>query len=40
MDVVIGIDPHRASHTAVALGDSEVELDRLSADLGGICRDR
>jgi hypothetical protein len=25
MDVVIGIDPHKASHTAVALGAGEVE---------------
>ena len=29
MDVVIGIDPHKASHTAVALADTEVELARL-----------
>lgn len=29
MDVVIGINPHKASHTAVAVGDDEVELARL-----------
>jgi transposase len=29
MDVIIGIDPHKASHTAVAVGDGEVELARL-----------
>src|SRR5262245_40053445 len=34
MDVVIGIDPHKASHTAVALGDGEVELDRVEVRSG------
>jgi hypothetical protein len=34
MDVVIGIDPHKASHTAVALGDGEVELDRVEVRTG------
>ncbi len=29
MEVIIGIDPHKASHTAVALADTEVELARL-----------
>ena len=28
MDVIIGIDPHKASHTAVAVDDREVELGR------------
>jgi transposase len=34
MDVVIGVDPHKASHTAVALGDGEVELDRVEVRSG------
>ena len=34
MDVIIGIDPHKASHTAVALGDGEVELARLQVRSG------
>jgi transposase len=34
MDVVIGIDPHKASHTAVALGDGDVELARLQVRSG------
>jgi transposase len=34
MDVVIGIDPHKASHTAVALGEGEVELARLQLRSG------
>ena len=34
MDVVIGIDPHKASHTAVAVGDGEVELARLKVRSG------
>ena len=29
MQVIIGIDPHKASHTAVAIGDSEGEIARL-----------
>jgi transposase len=28
MTVIIGVDPHKASHTAVAIDDSEGELDR------------
>jgi transposase len=34
MDVIIGIDPHKASHTAVAVGDGEVELARLQLRSG------
>jgi transposase len=34
MDVVIGIDPHKASHTAEALGDGEAELARLQVPSG------
>ena len=34
MDVMIGIDPHKASHTAVAIGDAEVELARLQLRSG------
>ena len=34
MDVIIGIDPHKASHTAVAIGDGEVELGRLQVRSG------
>jgi transposase len=34
MDVMIGIDPHKASHTAVALGDGEQELARLQLRSG------
>ena len=34
MDVIIGIDPHKASHTAVAVGDGEVELARLQVRSG------
>jgi transposase len=30
MDVVIGIDPHKASHHAFAVDDREVELSKLS----------
>ena len=26
MSVIIGVDPHKASHTAVAIGDREDEL--------------
>src|SRR6476646_8547632 len=29
MTVIIGIDPHKASHAACAIDDTEVELDRL-----------
>lgn len=29
MHVIIGIDPHKATHTAVAIGDSEDEISRL-----------
>ena len=29
MHVIIGIDPHKASHTAVAVSDEEDELARL-----------
>ena len=28
MTVIIGVDPHKASHTTVAIGDGEEELDR------------
>src|SRR4029078_2356006 len=28
MTVIIGVDPHKASHTAVAIDDRESELDR------------
>jgi transposase len=34
MDVMIGIDPHKASHTAVAVGDAGVELARLQLRSG------
>ena len=34
MDVIIGIDPHKASHTAVAVGDGGVELARLQVRSG------
>jgi transposase len=34
MDVIIGIDPHKASHTAVAVGHGEVELARLQVRSG------
>ena len=30
MTVTIGIDPHKATHTAVAVDDSETELDRTT----------
>ena len=30
MNVVIGIDPHKASHHAFAVDDREVELSQLS----------
>jgi transposase len=29
MSVIIGVDPHKATHTAVALGQAEVELGRV-----------
>ncbi len=29
MDVMIGIDPHKASHTAVAIDGDEQVLDRI-----------
>ena len=35
MDVIIGVDPHRASHTTVVLGDGEVELPRPQVRSGG-----
>ena len=28
MSVIIGVDPHKATHTAVAVGNDEVELAR------------
>jgi len=34
MDVMIGIDPHKATHTAVAVGDGEIELDRVQIRSG------
>jgi transposase len=34
MDVMIGIDPHKASHTAVAIRDAGVELARLQLRSG------
>ncbi len=34
MEVIIGIDPYKATHTAVALGDGEVELGRLQIPSG------
>jgi transposase len=34
MDVMIGIDPHKATHTAVAVGDGEIELGRLEIRSG------
>ena len=40
MDVVIGIDPHKATHTAVALGDGERELARLELRSGRSQLDR
>ena len=30
MHVIIGVDPHKASHTAVALSDREDELARVA----------
>ena len=29
MGVIIGVDPHNATHTAVAIGDDEAELDAM-----------
>jgi transposase len=33
--VIIGVDPHKASHTAVAISDAEQELDRKKVRSGG-----
>jgi transposase len=30
MGVIIGVDPHKATHTAVAIGGDEAELDRIT----------
>ena len=35
MMVIIGVDPHKASHTAVAISDGEEELDRRRVRSGG-----
>lgn len=35
MTVIIGVDPHKASHTAVAISDTEQELDRKKVRSGG-----
>src|SRR2546425_10279099 len=35
MTVIIGVDPHKASHTAVAISDAEQELDRKKVRSGG-----
>ena len=35
MTVIIGVDPHKASHTAVAISDGEEELDRKKVRSGG-----
>src|SRR6266567_3117388 len=35
MTVIIGVDPHKASHTAVAISDAEEELDRKKVRSGG-----
>jgi transposase len=35
MTVIIGVDPHKASHTAVAISDAEEELDRKRVRSGG-----
>src|SRR5258708_34959227 len=32
---IIGVDPHKASHTAVAISDAEQELDRKKVRSGG-----
>ena len=34
MTVIIGIDPHKASHAAFAIDDNEVELAQLSVRAG------
>ena len=34
MTVIIGVDPHKASHTAVAISDAEEELDRKKVRVG------
>jgi len=30
MKVIIGVDPHKATHQAVAVNDREAEIDRIS----------
>jgi hypothetical protein len=35
MTVIIGVDPHKASHTAVAISDGEEEVDRKKVRAGG-----
>jgi transposase len=35
MTVIIGVDPHKVSHTAVAISDGEEELDRKRVRSGG-----
>src|SRR5947207_6890406 len=34
MTVIIGVEPHKASHTAVAISDAEEELDRKKVRSG------
>jgi hypothetical protein len=38
MTVMIGIDPHKATHTAVAVSDDEVVLDEFPLGLGPVDR--
>ena len=35
MRVIIGVDPHKATHTAVAISGREEELDRKKVRAGG-----
>ena len=37
MDVMIGVDPHKGSHTAVAIGSAEESAAMLSAHQSAIC---
>ena len=40
MHVIIGVDPHKATHTAVAVGDREEELARVAVRASRVQTDR
>jgi hypothetical protein len=39
MGVIIGVDPHKGSHTAVAIGGDEARAPALSRGVLPVCKD-